>query len=119
MALSFLPYALLRRCRMEEVQGYNPALHVFVCINERESMAPMHSCSPTIKREDVKEIKNWIRSNGWTGVVQCTSCLCLGQCNKDGGVLKIYPTQRMVKGLRTVEEIKTIILEEKEKVLPN
>lgn len=100
---------------MEDISHFKPKLHVFVCTNEREQNIPP-SCSPTITKENVKEVKRWIIENGWANKVYCTKVSCLGFCNPEGGVICIYPAGRFVKGIKNIEEIKTIIMEEIEKL---
>lgn len=89
---------------------YRPKHHIFICTNDREGRSP--SCGPTIKPEDVKAVKLWIRENGWTNEVYCTQAKCLGFCNEEGGVMCVWPKGRFVKGIRTVEEIKKVVMEE-------
>tara|TARA_Y100000310_G_C20672871_1_gene811241 strand:- start:985 stop:1281 length:297 start_codon:yes stop_codon:yes gene_type:complete len=90
-----------------------PKIHAFVCINERVN-SNMPSCSPTITKDYVKEVKLWIRKQGWTGMVVCTKVKCLGFCNSEGGVMCIFPSARYFKGVLSVDEIKRIIKEEVE-----
>ena len=94
-----------------------PKLHVFVCINNRTGQLDTKpSCGPTITKEMVKEVKQWIIEQGFVREIYCTKVQCLGFCNPEGGVLAVYPQGRFVKGLQTVEDIKKIILEEWEKL---
>ncbi len=99
---------------MEELTSLKPKLHVFVCVNDRTNIPDNKtpSCGPTILPENVKEIKLWLREKGFSPDVQSTKVLCLGRCNPEGGVACIYPTGRFVKGLRNVDDIKQIIMEE-------
>ena len=99
---------------MEEI-FFRPKLHFFICTNDREGRSP--SCFPKIKTEDVKAVKQWIREQGWTMQVYCTNCKCLGFCNTEGGVLCVWPKGRFVKGLKSVEEIKQIVLEEVDELI--
>ena len=46
-----------------------PKIHAFVCINERVN-SNMPSCSPTITKDYVKEVKLWIRKQGWLFVLK-------------------------------------------------
>lgn len=102
---------------MQDINFPKPLLHFFICVNDRTSKpGSMPSCGPTITEEMVKEVKAWIREQGWVGVVQATKVSCLGFCNEEGGVLCVYPQGRFVKGLQTVGEIKQIVLEEVGKV---
>lgn len=99
---------------MQEIQEHKPDLHVLVCCNDRDGKSP--SCSPKVTVEMAKEVKMWIREQGWTGKVQCTITKCLGHCNPDGGVAMVYPTKRIVKGIVKTQEIQQILCEEKEKL---
>ena len=97
---------------MELISFPKPLVHVFVCVNDRSSQEnPMPSCGPRIRKEDVKEIKLWIRQQGWTRKVLCTSCNCLGFCNPDASVVCVYPSGRFIK-IASPQEIKEIILRE-------
>ncbi len=88
-----------------------PKLHVFVCVNDRSGIAgnTKPSCGPRIKVEDVNTLKEWVRSEGWTGEVYCTKASCLGFCNAEGGVACVYPQGLFVKGIRSIDEIKKLI----------
>ncbi len=91
-------------------------MHVFICVNDR-SHNPSDtkpSCSPTITPEMVKEVKEWIRGQGWTSLIYCTRTSCLGFCNSEGGVMCIWPQGKFFKGITSVNEIKSIIKEEVE-----
>lgn len=95
-----------------------PKLHVFVCVNDRCNTpeTAMPSCSPTITKAQVKEVKLWIREQGLINEVFCTGSHCLGFCSADGGNACAWPTGRYVKGVQHVEDIKQFILEEYNKV---
>ena len=99
---------------MQTIHHAAPRLHFFVCVNDRtaipDSIKP--SCGPTITPEMVKEVKLWVRLQGWTNEVYVTKVHCLGFCNPDGGVACAYPKGRFVKGIKSVEDIKRFILEE-------
>ena len=99
---------------MQTITFPKPKLHLFVCINDRSHIPhnDKPSCGPTITSEMVKEVKLWVRQQGWTSSVYVTKAQCLGFCNADGGVACIYPKGRFVKGLQSVEELKTLIREE-------
>ena len=99
---------------MEDINFAKPRLHFFVCVNDRTTGLgnEKSSCGPMIKPEDVKEVKQWIRSQGLGAEVYCTMVRCLGFCNPEGGVMCVYPSGRFVKGLQGVEDIKKVILEE-------
>ena len=93
---------------------FKPKLHLFICVNERTDRKDntMPSCSPTITKEDVREVKLWLQQQGLTATVYCTKASCLGFCNPDGGVICLWPTGRFVKGIKNIEEIKKIVMEE-------
>lgn len=96
---------------------FKPAMHIFICTNDRANTSDTRpSCGPTITPEMVKEIKQWIRSQGLTNQIYCTRASCLGFCNPDGGVMCIWPQGKFIKGLTSIEEIKTIIRQEAEEV---
>jgi len=98
--------------KMQQVT-YRPKIHLLVCINDRSKREdPMPSCGPTMTAEHVKELKLWIRQQGRTGVVIATKCQCLGLCNAEGGVACIYPSGRFFKGIKSVDELKNIIVDE-------
>lgn len=103
---------------MEDIIFIKPKLHFFICVNDRITVPgnEKSSCGPTIKPDDVKEVKQWIRSQGLGGEVYCTMARCLGFCNPLGGVMCIYPSGRFVKGLQGVDDIKKVISEELEKL---
>ena len=87
-----------------------PKLHLFVCINDRGGKpGTKPSCGPRMKREDVKELKKWVREQGWTGKVFITVSLCLGGCNPDGGVFACYPGGEFYKGVRGIDELKEFV----------
>jgi len=101
---------------MQEISN-KPKVHIFVCCNERSKEHPLPSCSPSIKVEDVKQVKQWIREQGWTGLVTCTRTSCNGFCNKEGGVVSAFPSARYMKGLKSAEDLKQFVKEEAEKYL--
>jgi (2Fe-2S) ferredoxin len=101
---------------MQEIDFPKPKLHFFICVNERPEDHPTPSCGPRIKPEDVKEVKLWIREQGWTGVVQCTKASCLGFCNKESSVACVYPAGKFVKGIQTVDDVKEFINGEMDKL---
>lgn len=103
---------------MEEWNNPKPKLHVFVCVNDRTTISDNKtpSCGPTIRPEDVKEIKQWIKENNLVKDVYCTKVLCLGGCNKEGGVVCMYPEGKFIKGLKSINDIKQIIREEASKL---
>jgi len=102
---------------MNDISNATPALHVFVCVNDRtNSTDTKPSCGPTITPEMVKEVKLWVRQQGWTSRVYVTKAQCLGFCNPEGGVACAYPKGRFVKGLQSVEDIKNFVQEEVEKI---
>ncbi len=96
---------------MQEIKTSKSSIHILVCTNDRSQIAgnTVPSCGPTITGEHVKELKQWIREQGWTGVVVATKCQCLGFCNPEGGVACVYPSGRFFKGIRAVEELKEIV----------
>jgi len=96
---------------MQDITHKKPQLHVFICCNDRGS-SDLPSCSPTITPDQVREIKEWIRSKGWTGVIVATKTGCQGFCNPEGGVICIYPSGKYAKGITSTEEIKKFIEEE-------
>jgi len=97
---------------MEDINA-KPKMHVFVCINDRTGTSDLKpSCGPLITKEMVSEVKQWILSQGLAAEIYCTKAQCLGFCNKEGGVLVVYPQGRFVKGLKDIEDIKKVILEE-------
>ncbi len=95
---------------------FKPAMHIFICVNDRSAKLnnTMPSCAPTITSEMVKEVKEWIRAQGWTSMIYCTKASCLGFCNPDGGVICIWPQGKFFKGLKSVTDIKEVILAEVE-----
>jgi len=102
---------------MQQINFPKPRLHFFVCVNDRTGTgSTTPSCGPRINADDIKVIKQWIREQGWTGIVQCTKAACLGFCNKESSVACVYPEGKFVKGILSAEEIKTFILEETEKL---
>jgi (2Fe-2S) ferredoxin len=90
---------------VEEILSLKPRLHFFICINEREDKS---SCNPKITSQDVSDIKSWLRKEGLFDV-WATKTKCLGFCNKEGGVLCVYPQGKFFKGLKSKEDIKKII----------
>lgn len=65
-------------------------------------------------REQVKELKMWIRSQGWIGEVAATACSCLGLCHAAGGVVRIFPSGRMFQNVTSIDEIKNLITDERD-----
>lgn len=96
---------------MQEILFPKPKIHLFICVNDRTAIPnnTMPSCGPTITPEHVKEIKQWIREQGWTGVVVATKCQCLGLCHPEGGVVCVYPSGKFFKGIRSVDDVKEIL----------
>ena len=85
---------------MEEI-NVKPKMHVFICTNDRSDTNPNRdSCSPTITRDQFKEVKLWLKEENLYNEIYCTRTHCLGFCNPDGGVLTIHPTNRFVKGVK-------------------
>lgn len=103
---------------MEEIRAPQPAIHLFVCVNDRTGRPgnTMPSCGPTVTREMVKEVKQWIREQGWVQEVYCTKVLCLGFCNPIGGVARVFPSGRFFKGIRSVDDVKNIICDERSRL---
>lgn len=95
---------------MEPIQ-IKPKMHVFVCINDRSHIPgnTTPSCGPRIKEEEVKELKLWIRSQGYTNEIFCTKTKCLGFCNEESSVICIWPQGKFFK-VQDKEEIKKVIL---------
>lgn len=100
---------------MEEIQTPQPLVHVFVCVNDRTAQPgnTIPSCGPAVTPEMVKEVKAWIRGQGWGTQVYCTKVLCLGFCNSAGGVVRVFPSGRFFRGIRNIGEIKQVILDER------
>ena len=96
---------------MQDILFPKPKLHLFVCINDRSHIpnSDKPSCGPTITSEMVKEVKLWVREQGWTSQVYVTKAQCLGFCNAEGGVACAYPQGRFVKGLHSMEDIKNFV----------
>lgn len=99
---------------MHQLHQFNPKLHVFICTNDRTGIpnSSKPSCGPIITEQNVKEIKQWIRDNGLTGIVYCTNTKCLGGCNSQGGVVCVYPSGKFFAGIRSIEEMKSLIEKE-------
>ncbi len=96
---------------------FKPSMQVFICVNDRTGTDdPKPSCGPMISTEKYKEVKLWTRTQGWTNEVYVTKVSCLGFCNPNGGVMCIWPQGRFVKGVRSVEDMKEIILQEYQKI---
>ena len=102
---------------MQEIP-VKPKLHVFVCVNDRSNIIDNHkpSCGPTITKDQVKEVKQWIIQQGLVGKIYFTATHCLGFCSPEGGNACAWPTGRYVRGLKNVEDIKKFLLEEWNKV---
>lgn len=91
-------------------------LHFFVCTNDRSTQIPERaSCGTCISKETIKDVKNWLTQEKLNSKVKISRTHCLGLCNKEGGALTISPSMKFVKGFRSSEEIKEIILDELEK----
>ena len=99
---------------MEDIHFPKPKLHFFICINDRTATPENNkpSCGPQITAEMVKEVKHWLVQQRLAAQIYCTKVKCLGFCNSDGGVACVYPKGRFIKGLHTVEDIKTFIEQE-------
>jgi predicted metal-binding protein len=94
---------------IEKMPAFKPALHFFVCINAREGENVKPSCGPLINEAMVKELKLWVRQQGYTGKVQITKTGCLGGCNSDGGVVVVYPSGEFFKGFTDLDSLKQFI----------
>ena len=99
---------------IQDINFPKPKVHLFVCVNDRAGIPhnDKPSCGPRIKADDVKKVKEWIRSEGLTTQVYCTKAQCLGFCNPYGSVAVVYPKGRFVKGIKDAEDLKEIIKEE-------
>jgi len=98
---------------LQEISGFNPKLHFFICINDRrQTKSEKPSCGVYISKAMVKELKLWVRSQGWGQDIYITSTNCLGGCNKDGGVVACYPQAKFFKDFQTVDELKELIFSE-------
>jgi len=100
---------------IEEIR-VKPRMHVFVCTNDRSGIPNNEtpSCGPRITDQDVKDIKFWLRTQGY-GDIFCTKTKCLGFCNEESSVICIYPQGKYIKGIQNKEDIKEIIRKEREK----
>ena len=99
---------------MKNLANYpTPKLHVFVCINDRtSSKSGMASCGPELTAEVVKDVKQWIMSQGLMHQVLITKTGCLGICPNKGGVLVVYPSGRWVTEIQSASDIAKVIKEE-------
>ena len=96
---------------IEDITYQKLTIDLFICVNDRSNdFEPKSSCGPTITKEMVKDVKIWVRSQGFP--VRVTATYCQGGCNPDGGTCTLYPSGRWLKGLRTVEDMKRVILDE-------
>ncbi len=97
---------------MEKLAFPKPQIHVFVCVNDRSHKlgGATPSCGPTVTAEMVREVKQWVLSQGLVGKVYVTKASCLGFCNPDGGVAVVYPSGDFFKGIRSVDDLKKIIM---------
>ena len=91
---------------MENIAA-KPALHLFVCTNERipGSGDDKPSCGPRVTQADVKNLKQWIADQGLSQRVYVTRTGCLGFCNTQASVACLYPAGQFVK-FHKVEQLK-------------
>ena len=96
-----------------EIIPLKPKMHLFVCCNDRSNIAgnTTPSCSPRVTEQDVKDLKLWIRAQGYTNDIFCTKTKCLGFCNESASVICIWPQGKFIK-VQNKEEIKQAILKE-------
>ena len=97
---------------MREVKTTN-IMHVFICVNERESK---DSCAPTISLNDYSQLKKWAKDEGLVPNIFITKTGCLGFCNPVGGTIVIYPQKKFFFEIQNLDEIKKLILEEYNKI---
>ena len=102
---------------MQEILFSKPKLHLFVCVNDRtKTNDTKPSCSPQITSDMIKEVKQWVREQGWTSSVYVTKTQCLGFCNPDRGVACIYPQGKFVKGIQNIDDLKLLIIENRKNI---
>ena len=97
---------------MKEIQFQKPAVHFFICVNDRSSVGN-NSCSPGVNVSMVNDLKKWVLSKGYP--VFITKTQCLGFCHAEGGVAVVYPSGRFLKEIRNVEDMKEIVMTELKK----
>lgn len=91
----------------------NCELHVFVCVNHRES-GNMPCCKNVGGEELYIELKKYVAVKGYTGRVWVTRTHCLGFCNAVGATIVMYPISRWFEKV-TKDDLPTIkkIIDEK------
>ena len=89
-------------------------LHLFICTNDRCGIVgnTKPSCVTWITEMDIKTLKEWVRMSGYGGEVIVTRSGCLGYCNENGGVMCVYPKGFFVRGLKSIEDVKNVIISE-------
>ena len=103
---------------MQEVPYVKPPIMVYVCCNDR-TIVPGNTkscCALGLRKDQIKEVKHWIKDNGLLGYVNLTATHCQGYCNPDGAVATFYPGGKSIKGIQGPEDLKKLILEEIEKL---
>jgi predicted metal-binding protein len=97
---------------ISEIRFNKPEHHLFICVNNRAEKGDFSkpSCGPLITKEQVKDIKQWILSQGYSQKIWVTATHCLGFCNAEGGVVAKFPEGQFSQGFQNATEIKEYIV---------
>lgn len=80
----------------KETQIPKPKLHILICINSREHFPEprLNDCmTQNFQKEDLNELRNWLKEQKLILKVKITTTNCLGMCSKEGSICMIYPEQ--------------------------
>lgn len=80
-----------------------PALHLFVCTNDRDPASGMPSCAPAGGEACFAAMKAQVARAGLTTSVWVTRAGCLGFCNDDGATVAVYPEGKLFVSVRPEE----------------
>ena len=100
---------------MEKIP-YKPRKHILVCTNERTEGK---ACCFNVKGMDIyRELKDFVRLNGFASLVWVTKTGCLGFCNNIGTTVVIYPDGLWFKEvtIEDLDSIKRIMIAQKPQV---
>ena len=97
---------------ISKIQIPKKELHFLVCVTSREHLPEPKKpdCGSKIKKEDLKDVRIWLKNQGLFSKVKITATHCLGICAKEGPVCLVYPEQEYYI-FDTVEDLKKLIID--------
>jgi hypothetical protein len=74
-----------------QLSAYRPALHYFVCVNQREAGDPLGPGCGASGQAVWQALRSAVAGRGWLARVWVTRSQCLGLCPKRGAAVACYP----------------------------